>query len=76
MEFETWKKLIYIDQKIPLRGGQSKHQRKVLEIFNKIEDQDLEGLLATKYIDCTGETEIVSYCRYLLYCLDVLKDEG
>jgi len=76
VEFETWIKLIYIDPEIPLRGGQSKHQRKILEIFNKIEDLDLEGLLETQYIDCTGGTEIVAYCRYLLHCLDVLKDEG
>jgi len=48
VEFETWSKLVYIDPEIPLRGGQSKHQRKILEIFNKIEDQDVEGLIATK----------------------------
>jgi len=76
VEFETWSKLVYIDPEIPLRGGQSKHQRKILEIFNKIEDQDVEGLIATHQIDCTGDTEIVGYCRYLQYCLDVLKNEG
>jgi len=73
MKFETWIEMVYIDPRIPLRGGQSKHQRKVLEIFNKIENRDLDGLLSVQSIDCTGSTEIVAYCRYLQYCINILK---
>lgn len=76
MEFDAWVKLLYIDHEIPLRGGNSKHQRKVMEILGKVEARDRDGLLSTRLIGCTGETEIVGYCRYLQYLIGILKNEG
>lgn len=79
MKFDEWYHLLYINTEIPTRGGRSKHQRKILEIFEAIEaakSGEMVPLFSIQSIDCTGETEIVSYTRYLQYMIQVLKNEG
>ena len=79
MKFDEWYHLLYINTDIPIRNPPSKHQEKIQEILDKVEAAKsglMVPLLEVQFIDCTGETEIVAYCRYLQYMVQVLKDEG
>ena len=78
MKLIRWLELGYINPNIPLKTPGSKHQRKIREIYNAIEQTkntgDLEPILSINHIGCRGENEIVAYCRYLQHIIEVLKE--
>jgi NaMN:DMB phosphoribosyltransferase len=79
VDFAKWYHLLYINADIPIRNPPSKHQAKVAEVLDKIEmakSGDMDPLLCIQPVSCIGDTEIVSYCRYLQYMITVLKDGG
>jgi len=77
VEFETWINLVYIDQDIKLRDASSKHQAKIKEIWDAIEARDYTKLVSIKPVACPDERgDVVNYCKYLLHCLSILKNEG
>ena len=73
-----WANLIYIDKTVGTRGGASKHQRKILEIWNLIQQakdnptvEVYESIKNYQPVHCP-ESEItqIYYLAYLQYCVN------
>ena len=58
MNFSEWYSLVYRDWVHPLREPPSKHQAKIIEILDAIEEAEAAGdmvsLFEIEYIDCSG----------------------
>ena len=79
MNFDNWYQLLYL-KPIPIRNPPSKHQAKINEILQAIqiakESRIMVPLLSVEPIECNSEVDPVNYCKYLLHCVGILKNEG
>ena len=83
MDLKAWAELIYIDPKIKIRNTQSSHQEQIQTIWDLVQvakenpsDELRKKILSVFPLVCDDNSTFVAYCRYLLHCIDILRNEG
>ena len=83
MGLKEWADLVSIQDELKLRFPGSKHQKQIRTIHDLVMEARVnpsekvrDELLTLKMIPCRGKSKYVSYCRYLQYSINVLRNEG
>jgi len=82
-DLQKWAGEIAIQDDLKLRFPGSKHQKQIRTIHDLIikarvnpSEKVRDELKALKMIPCRGKSDYVTYCRYLQYSINVLRNEG